>query len=175
MWTWQTWKKHQRIIVWRQQAWMRVMWTLQDWKETRDWRFVHHRFGRTTTKRWDGTLCSHWPGWNTSSGGNARLDDTGISTKPQVFERKSFLSKSWSNTEIKEIKPKDLNCSSFEQLLAKKKSIVHQCVWITVKEFEFIRNHLSVATTLTIPFEHSFVLPSPGLKFPQYWLKNSGT
>ena len=47
-------------------------------------------------------------------------DDTGISTKPQVFERKSFLSKSWSNTKIKEIKPKDLNCSSFEQLLAKK-------------------------------------------------------
>ena len=83
--------------MWRQQAWMRVMWTLQAWKETRKWRFVHHRFGRTTTKRWDGTLCSHWPGWNTSSGGNARLDDTGISTKPQVFERKSFLSKSWSN------------------------------------------------------------------------------
>ena len=47
-------------------------------------------------------------------------DDTGISTKPQVFERKSFLSKSWSNTKIKELKPKDLNCSSFEQLLAEK-------------------------------------------------------
>ena len=47
-------------------------------------------------------------------------DDTGISTKPLVFERKSFLSKSWSNTKIKEIKPKDLNCSSFEQLLAEK-------------------------------------------------------
>ena len=47
-------------------------------------------------------------------------DDTGISTKPHVFERKSFLSKSWSNTKIKEIKPKDLNCSSFEQLLAEK-------------------------------------------------------
>ena len=47
-------------------------------------------------------------------------DDTGIITKPLVFERKSFLSKSWSNTKIKEIKPKDLNCSSFEQLLAEK-------------------------------------------------------
>ncbi|CAH3142250.1 unnamed protein product, partial [Porites lobata] len=47
-------------------------------------------------------------------------DDTGISTKPLVFEQKSFLSKSWSNTKIKEIKPKDLNCSSFEQLLAEK-------------------------------------------------------
>ena len=52
--------------------------------------------------------------------GSARLHDTVTSTKPKVFERKSFLSESWSNNKIKEIKPKDLNCSSFEQLLAEK-------------------------------------------------------
>ena len=42
----------------------------------------------------------------------------GITLTDGVFERRSFLSRSWSNSQIKEIRPKNLNCSSFEELLA---------------------------------------------------------
>ena len=42
----------------------------------------------------------------------------GEENKDIMFERRSFLSRSWSNLQIKEIRPKDLNCSSFEELLA---------------------------------------------------------
>ena len=93
------------------------------------------------------------------------------STKPKVFERKSFLSKSWSNNKIKEIKPKDLNCSSFEPLLAEK----IRCPSMRMNNSERIRIYQESFQWVTIPFEHSFVMPSPCLKFPQKWLKNSGT
>ena len=42
----------------------------------------------------------------------------GIAPRDGVFERRSFLSRSWSNSQIKEIRPKDLNCSRFEELSA---------------------------------------------------------
>ena len=90
------------------------------------------------------------------------------STKPKVF---AFLSKSWSNNKIKEIKPKDLNCSSFEPLLAEK----IRCPSMRMNNSERIRIYQESFQWVTIPFEHSFVMPSPCLKFPQKWLKNSGT
>ena len=159
------------MVVWRQQAWMRVMWTLQAWKENQEMKICTLQVWKNNYKmvRWHPLLpltrmeCQIW--------GSARLHDTVTSTKPKVFERKSFLSESWSNNKIKEIKPKDLNCSSFEPLLAEK----IRCPSMRMNNSERIRIYQESFQWVTIPFEHSFVMPSPCLKFPQKWLKNSGT